>query len=204
MHDDASSVADSADVSISVIEPLAADAPEGVEDEQERLLSVDFPPTPFGNTVGLNVAGDDTLSTDSELITVQVRPDIVVPNYVMIRLQTAPSKFKPIVHVLEQERLRGNSRVASSQLGTLLSRHDNNVYSRAGCAQLKDYVDMAQQAKIVLTGPLPAGNGNTWVALHPVYHGKAPSPPSPQAPPSTVYPTTPSTLYQTPYLASRH
>lgn len=198
MHDDASSVADSADVSVSVIEPLA-------EDEQERLLSVDLPPTPFGNTVGLNVAADDTLSPDSELITVQVRPDIVVPNYVMIRLQTAPSKFKPMVHVLEQERLRGNSRVASSQLGTLLSRLDNNnVYSRAGCAQLKEYVDMAQQARIVLTGPLPAGNGNTWVALHPAYHGKAPTAPSPQTPPRTVYPTTPSTLYQTPYAASRH
>lgn len=121
-----------------------------------------------------------------ELQWVQVRPDIVVPTMVMTRLRKPPQKFKLLVRVLERERLQGNTRVNFSQLGALLRQEHPAVYQRAGCAQLKDYVALAEEEGVVIVGKnfgeQQWDNGNKWAALHPVYHGKIPEPQPQQQP----------------------
>lgn len=119
---------------------------------------------------------------------VQVPVDVVVPTTVMVRLRKPPIKFKLLVRVLERERLAGNTRVNFSQLGSLLRAEHPAVYQRAGCAQLKDYVALAEEEAVVIVGKNFGehawDNGNKWVALHPVYHGRIPEPqPTGQYPP---------------------
>lgn len=117
---------------------------------------------------------------EEELLWVQVRPDVVVPTVVMTRLRKPPQKFKLLVRVLERERLTGNTRVNFSQLGALLRQEHPAVYQRAGCAQLKDYVALAEDEGVVIVGKnfgeQQWDNGNKWAALHPQYHGKIPEP----------------------------
>ncbi len=104
----------------------------------------------------------------------QLNPDIVIPTVAMARLRRPPSKFKLLVRVLERERLRGNTRVVFSQLGSMLRAEHPSVYQRAGAAQLKDYIAMAEQDGVVIVGSSRCDweNGNKWTALHPVFHGK--------------------------------
>ncbi|PSR88888.1 hypothetical protein PHLCEN_2v5037 [Hermanssonia centrifuga] len=105
---------------------------------------------------------------------IQLNPDIVIPTVAMARLRRPPSKFKLLVRVLERERLRGNTRVVFSQLGSMLRAEHPSVYQRAGAAQLKDYIAMAEQDGVVIVGSSRCDweNGNKWTALHPVFHGK--------------------------------
>ena len=92
----------------------------------------------------------------------------------MTRLRPPPSKFKSLVAVLERERVQGNTRVAFSQLGSMLRAEDPSVYKRAGAKQLRDYAAMAEEEGIVILGTSDWENGNRWTALHPTYHGKPP------------------------------
>lgn len=129
-----------------------------------------------------------------ELRWAQVHPDVVVPTVVMTRLRRPPPKFKLLVRVLERERLAGNTRVHYSQLGSLLRQEHPAVYQRAGCQQLKEYVQIALDEHVVIVGSNLAehggwDNGNKWVALHPVYHGRIPEPqPQPYPPPPPMQP----------------
>lgn len=126
-------------------------------------------------------------AAESNLITVLVHPDIVVPDVIMTRLRRPPHAFKALINVLERERLRGNTRVVFSQLGSLIRQEDHRAFSKAGpeVKQLKDYIAKAEQAHIVLVGSCfgPNGlNGNRWTALHPFYHGR----PEEQMPPTQL------------------
>jgi hypothetical protein len=125
-------------------------------------------------------------SQEPPLVWVQARPDVVVPTVVMTRIRKAPQKFRLLVRVLERERLAGNTRVKFSQLGALLRQESTTVYHRAGVAQLKEYVALAEQDGVVIVGrnadEAAWDNGNKWVALHPVYHGKPPEPQNSQQP----------------------
>ena len=151
------------------------------------------PPTPLDDVISLApgsakapAAGAGPAEEEEELRWAQVRPDVVVPTVVMVRLRKPPQKFKLLVRVLERERLTGNTRVNFSQLGALLRQEHPAVYQRAGCAQLKDYVALAEEESIVIVGKNFGeqhwDNGNKWAALHPQYHGKIPEPQPQQQP----------------------
>lgn len=151
-------------------------------------------PTPFDDVqpvpeqTGADSTGQLPEQDEVPLVWAQVRTDVVVPTAVMLRLRKPAAKFKLLVRVLERERLAGNTRVNFSQLGSLLRQEHPAVYQRAGCAQLKDYVALAEDEAVVLVGRNFGENawdhGNKWVALHPVYHGRIPEPqPAGQYPP---------------------
>lgn len=159
---------------------------------------------PTGTSEETQRAADPTATTESPqdpsagLITVQVHPDIVVPEVVMTRLARPPFPFKPIVAVLERERLRGSTRVMFSQLGSLVRQEDARAYAKAGITQLKDYVARAEQAGVVIVGHCagPHGqNGNKWTALHPTYHGRSPEVVAAAQPTSAPAPGTMPALY---------
>lgn len=105
---------------------------------------------------------------------------VVVPTVTMTRLRPPPHKYRTLVSVLERERVQGNTRVAFSQLGSMLRAEDQNVYKRAGARQLRDYAEMAEEDGLVILGTSDWENGNRWTALHPTYHGKPPEAPTPQ------------------------
>ena len=92
----------------------------------------------------------------------------------MTRLRAPPGKFKSLVTVLERERGLGNTRVAFSQLGSMLRAEDPSAYKRAGAKQLRDFAAMAEDEGVVILGTSDWDNGNRWTALHPTYHGKPP------------------------------
>ncbi|KAI0347486.1 hypothetical protein BDW22DRAFT_533207 [Trametopsis cervina] len=97
----------------------------------------------------------------------------------MVALRRAPEIYEPLVIILEAERVRGNTRVLFHQLGIHLKQHGDDVYTKAGCKRLGDYVRMAMEAEVVFSEPVSDSAqhvSNHWVALHPRYHGKAPEP----------------------------
>ena len=96
------------------------------------------------------------------------------PTVCMTRLRPPPGKFKSLVTVLERERELGNTRVAFSQLGSMLRAEDPSAYKRAGAKQLRDFAAMAEDEGVVILGTSDWDNGNRWTALHPTYHGKPP------------------------------
>lgn len=100
--------------------------------------------------------------------------DNVVPSVTMTRLRPPPAKFKSLVKVMERERLLGNTRVAFSQLGSMLRVEDPSIYKRAGAKQLRDYATMAEQEGVLILATSDWENGNRWTSLHPTFHGKAP------------------------------
>ncbi|PSR88887.1 hypothetical protein PHLCEN_2v5036 [Hermanssonia centrifuga] len=100
--------------------------------------------------------------------------DNVVPSVTMTRLRPPPAKFKSLVKVMERERLLGNTRVAFSQLGSMLRIEDPSIYKRAGAKQLRDYATMAEQEGVLILATSDWENGNRWTSLHPTFHGKAP------------------------------
>ncbi|KAI0340643.1 hypothetical protein BDW22DRAFT_1360063 [Trametopsis cervina] len=108
-----------------------------------------------------------------------VGENIVVPTVEMTRLRRPPRIYEALVTILESERLKGNTRMPSSQVGANLREIDKHIYTKAGCTKLKEYIQKAVKDGVVLSGSLSGGlldNGNIWVALHPVYHGNAPEP----------------------------
>lgn len=126
-------------------------------------------------------------------------PDgIVVPQVEMYRTRNIyPAYFGPLVSALEEERLRGNTRMISSQLGGKLKQMDGKLYQKAGVQKLSEFIKLARDRGFIITGDLGgtmASNGNVWVALHPNYHGK------PAPPPGTVPTTATASLASTSYL----
>ncbi|KIP06014.1 hypothetical protein PHLGIDRAFT_24802 [Phlebiopsis gigantea 11061_1 CR5-6] len=153
-----------------------------------RSATSSTPITPLDDAIGFapGTKPAEEGEEEDELRWVQVHPDVVVPTVAMTRLRKPPQKFKLLVRVLERERLTGNTRVNFSQLGALLRQEHPAVYQRAGCAQLKDYVALAEDEGVVIIGKHIGephwDNGNKWAALHPQYHGKIPEPQPAQQP----------------------
>jgi hypothetical protein len=107
-----------------------------------------------------------------------VREDLIIPSMDMIRIRTPPPLYEAMVNALEEERLRGNTRVISSQLGGKILQSDKHIYKKANVTKLAEYIAKAKERGIVITGNLGgpmSSNGNIWVALHPIYHGKPPA-----------------------------
>lgn len=144
--------------------------------ESEQLLTVSTFPLESSNTT---VIPEQEIPAGYHWALV---PDgITVPSVEMYRARkVAPYYFESLVNALEEERLRGNTRMISSQLGGKLKQADSKLYGKAGVTKLSEFIKLARERGFIITGDLGgsmASNGNVWVALHPNYHGKPPPPP---------------------------
>ncbi|KAI0818847.1 NYN domain-containing protein [Irpex lacteus] len=156
----------------------------------------------FLDTSTASLESDGTAGPEQEIppgFHWELVPDgIVVPQVEMYRTRDIfPAYFRPLVSALEEERLRGNTRMISSQLGGKLKQMDGKLYQKAGVQKLSEFIKVARDRGFIITGDLGgtmASNGNVWVALHPNYHGKPPPPPG------TVPTTTTAPLASTSYL----
>ena len=140
------------------------------------ILSTTTSATPTSSTCAsaLPSAGAPLTEEDAEDVSEAPHVCPTVSPISMTRLRTPSSKFKSLVTILERERVLGNTRVAFSQLGSMLRAEDPAAYKRAGAKQLRDFAALAEKEGVVILGASEGDSGNRWTALHPTYHGKAP------------------------------
>ncbi|THH33910.1 hypothetical protein EUX98_g309 [Antrodiella citrinella] len=157
--------------------PAAVDAPAVVD-------------TPAAPAVGLPTVP----VTSAEPATSNAAGQLAAPSIRITCLKEVEDGYRPLVRVLERERLRGASRVPFSQLGKKLVAEVKMVYKAVGKSKLSDYLTLAmsEERHIVL---IYSDNRNQWVALHPAYHGYeeagvAPAGPSAETPGSSQTVTT--------------
>ncbi|KAI0085469.1 NYN domain-containing protein [Irpex rosettiformis] len=162
-------------------------------------MQLPTPPTQDGEQLlddsTSSLESDETLRPEEEVplgYHWELVPDgITVPSVEMYRTRKVfPYYFESLVNVLEEERLRGNTRMISSQLGGKLKQADAKVYIKAGVTKLSEFIRLSKDRGFIITGDLGgsmASNGNVWVALHPSYHGKPAPPPGLMPTASTSY-----------------
>ncbi|KAG8856578.1 hypothetical protein FRB96_006338 [Tulasnella sp. 330] len=85
---------------------------------------------------------------------------------------TDPSrKFRNLIEVLERLRLMGKEQPRWSVVAGDLHSNNPLLYQRVGVRGFKQYVTLAEQAKIVITN-ISEGSGKEWIALTDTYKGK--------------------------------